>query len=994
MGILTQEQKNNYGKFSGVPSQNQVAKYFTLDNIDMEFISKRRGNANKLGIALQLTCVRFLGTFPSDISKIPDEIKEFVAKQLTIKNINILGTYTKRISTKSEHQILIKNRYDYQEYNPGVLSFRLTRLLYVRIWISDEKPSLLFDLAITWMLKNKILLPGLTTLTRLIGGIRQRTFETLCMKLESIPSEDQVLKLNDLLHISEQTQKSWFDYYRKGPTRISSTSFVLALKRYQGLCTFQIGELDFSGIPIIKIRQLAKHAAISSSNRIDRMPKQRRIAMLVCFVKVYEATALDDALDVLDILITNIVNGAKRIGQRKRLRTLKDLDRSAVNLANISKLVLDDNITNSKLRKSIFKELSKKEITNSINVINELARPESSQYLEEMIEQYSKVKKILPRLFEDIEFESAPSGESILDTFYFLASLQHDKSETLENPPSDIISPLWKKLITNEEGKISKKGYTICFLNYFQDALKRRNIFVKKAERWGDPRMKLLSDNQWKINKKTICASLGHLDNGKEAIISLKNKLDVTYAKAASNFEENDSIELDYSGKQPSLTIRKLDKLVEPRSLRVLKENIESLIPKVDLTELLLEVHGHTNFVSLFSHISEARSRSKDITISICAVLIAEACNIGLEPLIKSHIPALSRGRLNWVKQNYFREETLIIANAKLVDYQAKLSLANKWGSGMVASADGMRFVTPIETVNSGYNRKYFGPNKGVTWYNFVSDQFSGFHGIVVPGTLRDSMFILDGLLEQQTSLSPSEFMTDTAGTSEVVFGLFWLLGYQFSPRLADAGESVFWRIDKSADYGALNDIARGNVKLDIIEENWDDMLRMAGSLKLGTIRASELIKTLLRSDKPSGLAKSIKEVGRINKTIYLLNYIDSQDYRRRILTQLNRGESRHSIARAICYGQRGEIRKRYKEGQENQLGALGLVINALILWNTIYMGKSLEFLESGSIEIKDDDLKRISPLIYKHVNMLGHYSFEIEEKFMKGKLRPLDTNE
>ncbi len=94
--------------------------------------------------------------------------------------------------------------------------------------------------------------------------------------------------------------------------------------------------------------------------------------------------------------------------------------------------------------------------------------------------------------------------------------------------------------------------------------------------------------------------------------------------------------------------------------------------------------------------------------------------------------------------------------------------------------------------------------------------------------------------------------MTDTAGASDLVFGLFWLLGYQFSPRLADAGEAVFWRIDKNADYGVLNDLARGAVNTRRIEQHWDDMLRIAGLLKLGTIQASELIRSLLKSDRPS----------------------------------------------------------------------------------------------------------------------------------------------
>lgn len=100
-------------------------------------------------------------------------------------------------------------------------------------------------------------------------------------------------------------------------------------------------------------------------------------------------------------------------------------------------------------------------------------------------------------------------------------------------------------------------------------------------------------------------------------------------------------------------------------------------------------------------------------------------------------------------------------------------------------------------------------------------------------------------------------------------------------------------------------------------------------------------------------MAKAIIEVGRINKTLYLLNYIDDEDYRRRILTQLNRGEGRHSVARVICHGRRGEIRKRYREGQKDQLSALGLVTNAVILWNSIYMQAALDYLRQQSLEIK-----------------------------------------
>jgi len=177
--------------------------------------------------------------------------------------------------------------------------------------------------------------------------------------------------------------------------------------------------------------------------------------------------------------------------------------------------------------------------------------------------------------------------------------------------------------------------------------------------------------------------------------------------------------------------------------------------------------------------------------------------------------------------------------------------------------------------------------------------------------------------------------MTDTAGYSDVVFGLFWLLGYQFSPRLADIGEARFWRINGKADYGVLNGLARNKLNTELIAYNWDDMLRVAGSLKLGTVNASELMRSLQRGQNPSTLAKAIGELGRIVKTLYLLAYIDDEAYRRRILTQINRGEGRHSLSRVVFHGQRGEVRQRYREGQEDQLGALGLVVNVIVLWNT-----------------------------------------------------------
>ncbi|MEW3229111.1 Tn3 family transposase [Escherichia coli] len=991
--FLTDKQTQNYGRYAAEPNEIQLARYFHLDERDLTFINLRRGRHNRLGIALQLTTVRFLGTFLPDLMQIPPGVQFYVARQLNIRYPEIISRYAQRENTRWEHHGLIRQHYSYHDFGDFPWSFRLKRLLYTRAWLSNERPGLMFDFATAWLLQNKVLLPAASTLTRVIGEIRERATRRLWRKLAALPNRWQAAQLAGLLEIPEGQRLSVMEHLKRGPVTISGPAFTEALERYTRLRSLEFSCLNFTGLPAIQLRNLARYAGMASVKYISRMPEERRLAILTAFVKAQEISALDEAVDVLDMLILNITREAKKTGQKKRLRTLKDLDRAALLLARACALLLDEDTGDDLLRKTIFSSVPVARLAESVEKVNELARPQDTNFQDEMVEQYGRVRRFLPALLRDLHFRAAPDGEHTLAAIHYLAELNGSKKRILDDAPEHIISGPWKRLVYDAEGRIQRAGYSLCLLERLQDALRRRDIWLENSDRWGDPRQKLLQGEEWQAQRVPVCRALGHPTNGSKASVQLAARLDETWKTVASRFDRNTAVDICNEGKHPSLTISSLDKLDEPPALIRLSSRVRQLLPPVDLTELLLEIDARTGFTREFSHVSESGARAQDLHISLCAVMLAEACNIGHEPLIKHNIPALTRHRLSWVKQNYIRAETLVSANARLVDFQSSLALAGYWGGGEVASADGMRFVTPVKTVNSGPNRKYFGSGRGITWYNFVSDQYSGFHGIVIPGTLRDSIFVLEGLLEQQTGLNPVEIMTDTAGTGDIIFGLFWLLGYQFSPRLADAGEAVFWRADKAANYGALDELARGCVDLSKIESHWDEMMRVAGSLKLGTIHASELIRSLLRSTRPSGLAQAIMEVGRVNKTLYLLNYIDDEDYRRRILTQLNRGEGRHAVARAICYGQRGEIRKRYREGQEDQLGALGLVTNAVVLWNTLYMQEALSHLRSTGEGPEDEHIARLSPLMHGHINMLGHYTFTLPEDIMKGELRPLNLN-
>ncbi len=859
--FLTDKQTQNYGRYAAEPNEIQLARYFHLDERDLTFINLRRGRHNRLGIALQLTTARFLGTFLPDLMQIPPGVQFYVARQLNIRYPEIISRYAQRENTRWEHHGLIRQHYSYHDFGDFPWSFRLKRLLYTRAWLSNERPGLMFDFATAWLLQNKVLLPAASTLTRVIGEIRERATRRLWRKLAALPNRWQAAQLAGLLEIPEGQRLSVMEHLKRGPVTISGPAFTEALERYTRLRSLEFSCLNFTGLPAIQLRNLARYAGMASVKYISRMPEERRLAILTAFVKAQEISALDEAVDVLDMLILNITREAKKTGQKKRLRTLKDLDRAALLLARACALLLDEDTGDDLLRKTIFSSVPVARLAESVEKVNELARPQDTNFQDEMVEQYGRVRRFLPALLRDLHFRAAPDGEHTLAAIHYLAELNGSKKRILDDAPEHIISGPWKRLVYDAEGRIQRAGYSLCLLERLQDALRRRDIWLENSDRWGDPRQKLLQGEEWQAQRVPVCRALGHPTNGSKASVQLAARLDETWKTVASRFDRNTAVDICNEGKHPSLTISSLDKLDEPPALIRLSSRVRQLLPPVDLTELLLEIDARTGFTREFSHVSESGARAQDLHIILCAVMLAEACNIGHEPLIKHNIPALTRHRLSWVKQNYIRAETLVSANARLVDFQSSLALAGYWGGGEVASADGMRFVTPVKTVNSGPNRKYFGSGRGITWYNFVSDQYSGFHGIVIPGTLRDSIFVLEGLLEQQTGLNPVEIMTDTAGTSDIIFGLFWLLGYQFSPRLADAGEAVFWRADKAANYGALDELARGCVDLSKIESHWDEMMRVAGSLKLGTIHASELIRSLLRSTRPSGLAQAIMEV-------------------------------------------------------------------------------------------------------------------------------------
>ncbi|MGK5543568.1 Tn3 family transposase [Streptomyces sp. URMC 127] len=136
------------------------------------------------------------------------------------------------------------------------------------------------------------------------------------------------------------------------------------------------------------------------------------------------------------------------------------------------------------------------------------------------------------------------------------------------------------------------------------------------------------------------------------------------------------------------------------------------------------------------------------------------------------------------------------------------------------------------------------------------------------------------------------------------------------------------------------------------VEHLSDDHLRVAGSLQSGKVRAYDLLRMMTSGDRVTGLGDAFAHYGRIFKILHLLQFIDSEAYRCMIGVQPNIGEGRHALGRRICFGRLGELRHGYRDGMEDQLGALGLALNAVVWWNTLYIDAAVDKLEAGGVTI------------------------------------------
>ena len=483
--FLTDAQERAYGHFVGPPSAQQLSRYFHLDDADRERVNVRRGEHNRLGFALQLTTVRFLGTFLAEPTAVPANVVAYVAAQIGVRDVASLADYAARATTAREHAAEIRRVYGYRDFTDPGASFGLVRWLSQRAWLSTEPPSVLFDLATAWLVTRQVLLPGVTVMERLVTRIRERSNTRLYRKLAALPSDEQRDRLRNLLTVPAGSRRSALDQLRRGPTQPNATGLVDELQRLRAAREVGVGDLDLSRLPPSRLKLLARSAATMRAQAIQRMPAERGMPTLVAFAYTLQASAQDDVLDVLDRLLTDLLARVDRQEQRRRLRTIGDLDMAALLLRDISLVVLDQSRSDRTVRHEIFARWPREQIEQAVATVGALARiPENNQAPEALLNRYSMVRQFLPLLLQTLTPHATQGGRAVLATWEFLQRLERLPTPAMHDAPLRIVTPAWWRLVVRPDKSVDRRAYTFCALQAMHAAFKRRDLFVMPSQRW------------------------------------------------------------------------------------------------------------------------------------------------------------------------------------------------------------------------------------------------------------------------------------------------------------------------------------------------------------------------------------------------------------------------------------------------------------------------------------------------------------------------------
>jgi len=987
-GFLTDAQRERLNRFPDDLPRDDLSAYFTLSGADIEIIKSQRHEHTQLGFALQLCTLRYLGFVPNDLSTVPVAATTFIGHQLKLTPAAIQD-YGRRTHTRTDHFLSVQSYLEFRKAAAADFG-ELADWLLQRA-LEHDKPTLLLQLTCEHLHRQRIVRPGITRLERIVSTARQQAQEETYRLLMPILTPSRRCWLDALLEPEAETARTRLAWLRAPATAASAQQIVTVLEKIAFLHDNGVVEWDVSMLNPNRLKFLAQIGRTANNQSLQRHAKKRRYPTLVAFLKQALQTLTDEVIEMYDQCLWDCYTDAKNELKDLQQRATRTIHEKLRLLRSLGEVLLDADIKDEKVRERRFRQVPETTLRAALTEMEQLIRPQNDACVDFFGKRYSYLRQFVLTFFARLEFHSNHDDDPLLQAIALLRERDAGKPRQPipDNAPLSFIPDAWRSYVIGKDGNISRRYYELCVLWVLRRALRGGNLWVENSRRYADPETYLIPAAPWPKWRAEVCQQTATPANGAQRLAERKAELEQFLAEVDQQLSRRGGpLRLE----QGKIVVTPFEAEGRPASADALAEAINERLPRVDITDVLIEVDSWVGFSKHFKHASSGASCRDDALLYLYACLLAQAGNFGLAQMADSS--GIPYHQLVWFNTWHIRENTLRDAYTAMVNYHYHLPLSQVWGDGTLSSSDGQRFPVSGKIRMARSLPRYFGYGQGVTFYSWSSDQLSQYGTKPASSTIRDSTYLLDDILNNESELPILEHTTDTAGFTDVIFALFDLLGLRFSPRLRDIGSLPLYRL-ASIDmerFSKLKDQVKGLLDEPRILAWWDDFLRVAGSMKLGWVTASLFVQKLQAFPQQNKLTQALQEYGRLRRTIHILRWYADEAERRRINLQLNKGEALHSLRAVITVANKGVLRRKQEEGLTHQAGCLNLLTNAVIIWNTVYMAKAIDQLKKEGYPVRDSDLPHVWPTRHRHVNFLGQYHFNIEEAQQREGLRNLRT--
>jgi TnpA family transposase len=961
-------------------SLREYEELYTLTPADREFVASHRTNTNRLGISVQLCFLRHPGRAWTPDEMVPAAMLRFIALQVGAEPADLPG-YAARDETRREHVAELMREY-------GFAAFGLREYRALSTWLTEQARGTDNGLALVTLLtaeirRRRIVVPTLSVVERFALACRARARREAYAALSADLTPEQRPKLDGLLDSRGETRQTYLGWVRQSLGAANPTNILSCLERLTFLRSLGIPVTWSARLHQNRLVQIAREGANTDVTHLRAFSPDRRYATLVAGVLDAMTVLTDEALEMHERFLGQQFKKAERRHLGKFQENGKAINDTLKRYAALGRALIDARNRNVDPFTAVEGVLPWHELATSVAQAEKLAQPGEFDSLALIASSYPVLRRYAPQFLDAFEFRSSPVSAPLMKAVDLLRELNQTGARKLpDDAPRGFVRPRWERHVFTSEG-LDRRFYETCLLSELGKSLRAGDLSVIGSRRYRDFDDYLLPAQTYGAMRTAGLPLVIELDAEKylaqrsELLHAEFLRVDrLAQANALSEASVTDGV----------LKITPLDNQ-ESNEAELLTRQAYGLMPRIKITDLLTEVDGWCDFARHFTNLRSGDAVS-DRSLLLTAIL-ADGINLGLTRMADA-CPGVSLSTLSRIATWHIRDETYAKALAEVVNHHHGLEFAAHWGDGTTSSSDGQRFKTggtgeAIGSVNARY-----GNEPGATFYTHISDQYAPFHIKLISATVRDATHVLDGLLYHESDLHIEEHYTDTAGFTDHVFALCHLLGFRFAPRIRNLADTRLYAMEKPSGYATLAPLIGGAVNRKQIAGHWDEILRLATSIKHGSVTASLMLRKLGAYPRQNGLAVALRELGKVERTLFLLQYISSIELRRRIHVGLNKGEARNALARAVFFNRLGELRDRTHENQRHRASGLNLVVAAIVLWNTVYLERAVAAIRQNGQTVANETLTHLSPLKWEHINLTGDYHWRKDAGLRNRRLRPL----